>query len=56
MHNPTENNRHDLGPAHHSGAIVYSYDLNGNITFLNHEGERLSGYTSEEACRMKLRK
>jgi PAS domain S-box-containing protein len=54
MHNPTENNRHDLGPAHHSGAIVYSYDLNGNITFLNHEGERLSGYTSEEACRMNI--
>jgi PAS domain S-box-containing protein len=54
MHNSTKNNRHDLGLAHRAGAVVYSHDLNGNITFLNHEGERLSGYTREEACRMNI--
>ncbi len=54
MHNSTKNNRHDLGLAHRASAVVYSHDLNGNITFLNHEGERLSGYTREEACRMNI--
>jgi two-component system, cell cycle sensor histidine kinase and response regulator CckA len=54
MHNPTENNRRDLGLVHRAGAVVYSYDLSGNITFLSHEGERLSGYSCEEACRMNI--
>lgn len=35
-------------------AVVYAYDLSGNITFLNHEGERILGYSREEACRMNI--
>ncbi len=54
MHNSTENNRHDPGLAHRVSAVVYAYDLSGNITFLNHEGERISGYSREEACRMNI--
>jgi PAS domain S-box-containing protein len=54
MHKPTENYRPDPGFAHRGGAVVYSYDLDGNITFLNHEGEQLSGYSREEACRMNI--
>jgi two-component system, cell cycle sensor histidine kinase and response regulator CckA len=54
MHNRTENNRHGPGLAHPDTAIVYSYDLSGNITSLNHEGEQLSGYSREEACRMNI--
>jgi two-component system, cell cycle sensor histidine kinase and response regulator CckA len=52
MHNPIENDRYDL--AQQRGAVVYACDLSGNITFLNHEGERLSGYSREEACRMNV--
>lgn len=51
MHNPTENNRPDHGRA---GTVVYAHDVNGNITFLNHEGERVWGYSREEACRMNI--
>lgn len=50
----TENNRHDPGIAHRASAVVYAYDLSGNIKFLNHEGERLLGYSREEACRMNI--
>jgi PAS domain S-box-containing protein len=34
--------------------VTYAYDLKGNFTFLNKEGERLSGYSCEEACRMNI--
>lgn len=34
--------------------IVYAHDLSGNLTFLNHAGERLLGYSSEEARRMNV--
>ena len=34
--------------------VTYAYDLEGNFTFLNEEGERLSGYSCEEACRMNI--
>jgi two-component system cell cycle sensor histidine kinase/response regulator CckA len=49
-----ENNRHDPGLAHRPSAVVYAYDVSGNITFLNHEGERLLGYSREEACQMNI--
>jgi two-component system, cell cycle sensor histidine kinase and response regulator CckA len=52
--NPIENNRHDPALAYRAGAVVYAYDLSGNITFLNYEGERISGYSREEACRMNI--
>jgi len=34
--------------------IVYAHDLGGNFTFLNDEGERISGYSCEEACQMNI--
>jgi PAS domain S-box-containing protein len=54
MRNPTENIRHDPKLPHRPSVVVYAYDLGGNITFLNHEGEQLSGYSCEEACRMNI--
>jgi PAS domain S-box-containing protein len=36
------------------GDVTYAYDLSGNFTFLSEEGERMSGYSCEEACRMNI--
>jgi len=52
--NPAKNIKRDPAPAYRASAVVYAYDLNGNITFLNHEGERILGYSREEACRMNI--
>lgn len=52
--NPPKNIRPDPAPAQPPCAVVYAYDLSGNITFLNHEGERILGYSREEACRMNI--
>jgi two-component system, cell cycle sensor histidine kinase and response regulator CckA len=52
MYQPTENNRR--GRDSGDNAVVYAHDLGGNITFLNDEGERLSGYSQEEACAMNV--
>jgi len=46
--------RHYPGSVQPTSAVVYSYDLSGNFTFLNHEGELLSGYSREEACGMNI--
>ena len=34
--------------------VVYTHDLFGNFTFLNHAGERILGYSCEEARRMNV--
>lgn len=34
--------------------VVYAHDLAGNFTFLNHAGERILGYSCEEARRMNV--
>ena len=34
--------------------IVYTHDLQGNFTSLNKTGERVTGYTREEAARMNI--
>jgi PAS domain S-box-containing protein len=34
--------------------IVYTHDLAGNFTSLNRTGERLTGYTAEEALRLNI--
>ena len=34
--------------------IEYAHDLWGNFTFLNKTGELISGYSSQEACRMNI--
>ena len=54
MQHPTENQ--SPGRAHFPRAsdVTCAYDLSGKITFLSEEGERISGYTSAEACRMNI--
>jgi PAS domain S-box-containing protein len=54
MHNLIAHKRHSPGSVQRSSAVVYSSDLSGNFTFLNHEGELLSGYSREEACAMNI--
>jgi PAS domain S-box-containing protein len=34
--------------------IIYTHDLNGNFTSLNKTGERITGYTRDEALRMNI--
>ncbi len=34
--------------------VTYAHNLSGNLTFLSKEGERISGYSCEEACRMNI--
>jgi two-component system cell cycle sensor histidine kinase/response regulator CckA len=34
--------------------VTYAHNLSGNFTFLSEEGERISGYSCEEACRMNI--
>lgn len=34
--------------------VTYAHNLSGNLTFLSEEGERISGYSCEEACRMNI--
>ncbi len=34
--------------------IIYTHDLSGNFTSLNKSGERVTGYTREEALRMNI--
>ncbi len=48
-HDPDGHERHNP-----TMTMIYAYDLTGKITFLNDEGERLSGYSCEEACQMNI--
>ena len=34
--------------------IMFAHDLAGHITFLNEAGERISGYSCQEACQMNI--
>ncbi len=34
--------------------IIFRHDVSGNLTFLNEAGERISGYSRQEACRMNV--
>ena len=34
--------------------VTYAHNLSGHLTFLSEEGERISGYSCEEACRMNI--
>lgn len=52
--NPIEKNRYNPALAHRAGAVLYAYDLSGNIAFLNHGGEQISGYSREEAHGMNI--
>lgn len=54
MNSQKENCGHDRELFQGANEIVYAHDLGGNFTFLNHVGERISGYSREEACRMNI--
>ncbi len=54
MHHSADNHRHSRESVQPTSAVVYSYDLSGNFTFLNHAGELLSGYSREEVCGMNI--
>jgi len=43
-----------LGLVENASDIIYTHDLNGNYTFMNRAGERLTGYDQEEILRMSL--
>jgi PAS domain S-box-containing protein len=40
--------------AERASDVTYAYDREGNLTFLNEEGERISGYSCEEARHMNI--
>ena len=37
-----------------AAAVTYAHDLKGNLTFLDEQGERISGYSRAEACGMNI--
>lgn len=48
----TEEQYHDL--FENANDLIYTHDLNGNFTSLNRAGERITGYTREEALTMNI--
>lgn len=54
MHNPPEPQSPDREFFQRASDVTCAYDLNGDITFLSDAGERISGYTRAEACRMNI--
>lgn len=34
--------------------VTYAHNLSGELTFLSEAGERISGYSCEEACQMNI--
>jgi len=54
MHNPQKNQTPGRELLARASDVTYAHDLSGNFTFLSEEGERISGYSREEACRMNV--
>lgn len=54
MHRRRQIQSPDSEFTHRTNDVTYAYDLEGNFTFLNEEGERLSGYSCEEARQMNI--
>jgi len=54
MHNPPKHQPPDREFIQRASNVTCAYELSGNITFLSEEGERISGYTRAEACRMNI--
>ena len=52
QHQRTKQSRRDKQVA--ETKIVYTLDLNGNFKFVNEAGERVTGYSCEEACAMNI--
>lgn len=49
-----DDNRSFLHYRDHPMNVIYTHDLDGNLTFLNRRGEQLLGYSCEEACHMNI--
>ncbi len=54
MHRPQKTEAPERALTEHAGDVTYAYDREGNLTFLNEEGERISGYSCEEARHMNI--
>jgi two-component system, cell cycle sensor histidine kinase and response regulator CckA len=54
MSNPRRTHLTERDLVNRARDVTYAYDLGGNLTFLSEEGERISGYSREEACRMNI--
>jgi len=54
MHRPQKTKAPNRELAERAGDVTYAYDREGNLTFLNEEGERISGYSCEEARLMNI--
>ena len=54
MNIPPKDQPSDWGSFQPPGGVTCTYDLSGNLTFLSEEGERILGYTCEEACRINI--
>jgi len=54
MRRTTEDSEFDLSLTFPEQEVVYAHDLSGNFTFLNHAGERMLGYSCDEARRMNV--
>ena len=54
MNSQIDHQRHHRDHFPGGNKIVYAHDLGGNFTFLNHAGEKISGYSCEELCRMNI--
>ena len=54
MHKFPENQSHGREFLDRAMSVTFAHDLGGNLTFLSQEGERISGYSYEEACRMNI--
>lgn len=52
MHNVKQTNEREF--IERATDVTYAHSLTGNFTFLSEEGERLLGYSREEACQMNV--
>ena len=52
MHNVRQTNEREF--IERANDVTYAHGLTGNFTFLSEEGERLLGYSREEACQMNI--
>lgn len=52
MHNVKQTNEREF--IERAPDVTYAHNLSGELTFLSEAGERISGYSSEEACQMNI--
>jgi PAS domain S-box-containing protein len=52
MHNVKQTNEREL--IERASDVTYAHNLSGELTFLSEAGERISGYSREEACQMNI--